>query len=29
MFAAAADGPGGFKNAKNTWNIAIPMQERL
>lgn len=25
MFAAAADGPGGFCNAKNTWNIAIPL----
>lgn len=25
MFAAASDGPGGFYNAQNTWNIAIPM----
>jgi hypothetical protein len=28
LFAAAADGPGGdfeFKNAENTWNIAIPL----
>jgi hypothetical protein len=25
MFAAAADGPGGFRNAPNTWNIAIPL----
>jgi hypothetical protein len=26
LFAAAADGPGGFRNADNTWNIAIPLQ---
>lgn len=26
LFAAAADGPGGFTNAENTWNIAIPLQ---
>jgi hypothetical protein len=25
LFAAAADGPGGFHNASNTWNIAIPI----
>lgn len=25
MFAAAADGSGGFHNAQNTWNIAIPL----
>ncbi len=25
MFAAAADGAGGFNNAQNTWNIAIPL----
>ena len=25
LFAAAADGPGGFRNAFNTWNIAIPL----
>ena len=24
-FAAAADGPGGFHSALNTWNIAIPL----
>jgi hypothetical protein len=27
MFAAAADGPGGFSNAQNTWNIAIPLAQ--
>jgi hypothetical protein len=27
-FAAAADGPGHFRNAINTWNIAIPMRSR-
>jgi hypothetical protein len=26
LFAAAADGPGGFRKALNTWNIAIPLQ---
>lgn len=25
FFAAAADGPGSFRKADNTWNIAIPM----
>ena len=25
FFAAAADGPGSFRKAANTWNIAIPM----
>jgi len=25
LFAAAADGPGGFNNASKTWNIAIPI----
>jgi len=25
FFAAAADGPGHFRNAVNTWNIAIPI----
>jgi hypothetical protein len=25
MFAAASDGPGGFRKAQNTWNIAIPL----
>jgi len=26
LFAAAADGSGGFNNASRTWNIAIPME---
>lgn len=26
LFAAVADGPGGFRNAENTWNMAIPLQ---
>ncbi|MBC2602705.1 glycoside hydrolase family protein [Puniceicoccus vermicola] len=26
LFVAAADGPGGFRNANNTWNLAIPFQ---
>ncbi len=26
MFFAAADGPGGFANAANTWNMVIPLQ---
>jgi len=26
LFAAAADGPGGFRNATTTWNIAIPLE---
>ena len=25
LFAATADGPGGFRNADNTWNMAIPL----
>jgi hypothetical protein len=25
LFAATADGPGGFNNAKNLWNVAIPL----
>lgn len=25
FFAATADGPGGFRNAENTWNMAIPL----
>ncbi len=29
MFAAAADGPGSFRKAYNTWNIALPLQEAL
>ncbi len=26
LFAATADGPGGFWNAKNTWNMVIPLR---
>jgi hypothetical protein len=26
LFAATADGPGGFRNAKKTWNISLPIQ---
>lgn len=26
LFAAAADGPGGFDHAMNTWNLAIPLK---
>ena len=26
LFAAAADGPGGFDYAENTWNQVIPLQ---
>jgi len=25
MFAAVADGPGGFREAQNTWNMVIPL----
>jgi len=25
LFAATADGPGGFRNAANTWNMVIPL----
>lgn len=25
LFAATADGPGGFHKAENTWNICIPL----
>lgn len=25
LFAAVADGPGGFRNASNTWNMVIPL----
>ncbi len=28
LFAAAADGAGGFQNAANTWNIVIPLRAR-
>lgn len=28
FFAAAADGPGHFRNAINTWNIAVPLGGR-
>lgn len=27
LFAATADGPGGFRNASNTWNLVIPLGE--
>ncbi len=26
LFAATADGPGGFKRAENTWNMCIPLE---
>lgn len=26
VFAAVADGPGGFRNAENTWNMVIPLR---
>lgn len=26
LFLAAADGPGGFHNAANTWNLAVPLR---
>ncbi len=26
LFAATADGPGGFSNAENTWNMVIPLE---
>ncbi|NOY81815.1 MAG: glycosyl hydrolase family 43 [Kiritimatiellaeota bacterium] len=26
LFAATADGPGGFRNAKNTWTLAVPLR---
>lgn len=26
LFAATADGPGGFEKAENTWNMAIPLR---
>jgi len=28
LFAATADGPGGFRNAKNTWNMVIPLLKK-
>ncbi len=28
LFAATADGPGGFHKAENTWNICIPLGNR-
>jgi len=28
LSAATADGPGGFRNADNTWNMVIPIQPR-
>jgi hypothetical protein len=27
VFFATADGPGGFRNADNTWNMVIPLQK--
>ncbi len=27
LFAATADGPGGFRNAENTWNMVIPLRQ--
>ena len=27
LFAAAANGPGGFRNADHTWNISIPIKQ--
>lgn len=27
LFAATADGPGGFRNASNTWTAAIPLNQ--
>ena len=29
LFAAAADGPGGFHNASHTWNVAIPLRKHF
>ncbi|WP_223830063.1 glycoside hydrolase family protein [Paenibacillus arenilitoris] len=28
LFAAAADGPGGFRHAEQTWNIVIPLADK-
>ncbi len=28
LFAATADGPGGFRQAINTWNMAIPLKHK-
>ena len=27
LFAATADGPGGFRNAENTWNMVVPLKQ--
>ncbi|WP_211231476.1 glycoside hydrolase family protein [Paenibacillus harenae] len=27
LFAATADGPGGFRHAKHTWNMVIPLKQ--
>jgi hypothetical protein len=27
LFAATADGPGGFRNANHTWNMVIPLKQ--
>lgn len=29
LFAATADGPGGFSNANNTWNMVVPLSTAL
>ncbi len=29
LFCATADGPGGFQNAANTWNMVIPLSKRM
>ena len=29
LFCATADGPGGFRNATRTWNMALPLRQEL
>ena len=29
LFAAVADGPGGFQKAENTWNQVFPLRQRV
>ena len=29
LFAATADGPGGFRNAKNTWCMVVPLKANI
>ena len=29
LFAATADGPGGFMHAENTWNMVLPLSPEL